>query len=301
MATPRGAPGRAPRDPLRRAGRRGHDEPGGPLERDRPSRSPARGVRRDRTLPEGAAHRRPHGTARNRLHREGAPHRPAGRPGALLSRDLRRSRRPEPDQRARRRPGQDGAGGRRRRELRVVGRHRWARLGHQPRVGWHAPLRRDASRRAGLLRQQRRSRLCRRPPQGRGRPSRRRRVEERRHPREIEGRRDHRGVPRPATATTSPTSTSGASTPRFPCTSSGTTTTCLDNWFPGQIVDDDRYTVKSTDVLAAHARQAMREFTPLMPSRERPGAHLPPHRPGPASRSLHARHAELPGTERRES
>jgi alkaline phosphatase D len=37
-----------------------------------------------------------------------------------------------------------------------------------------------------------------------------------------------------------------------------------DNWYPGQILDDDRYTIKSADVLAAHARQAMREFTPLV-------------------------------------
>ncbi|MGH7358479.1 MAG: alkaline phosphatase D family protein [Candidatus Rokuibacteriota bacterium] len=37
-----------------------------------------------------------------------------------------------------------------------------------------------------------------------------------------------------------------------------------DNWFPGQILDDDRYAEKSVATLAAHARQAMREFTPLM-------------------------------------
>jgi alkaline phosphatase D len=43
-----------------------------------------------------------------------------------------------------------------------------------------------------------------------------------------------------------------------------------DNWFPGQLLDDDRYTVKSVDVLAARARQAMLEFTPLMGSSREP-------------------------------
>lgn len=37
-----------------------------------------------------------------------------------------------------------------------------------------------------------------------------------------------------------------------------------DNWFPRQILDDDRYAVKDVDVLAAHAKRAMFEFTPLM-------------------------------------
>jgi alkaline phosphatase D len=36
-----------------------------------------------------------------------------------------------------------------------------------------------------------------------------------------------------------------------------------DNWFPGRVLDDDRYTVKSADVLAVRAKQAMLEFTPL--------------------------------------
>jgi alkaline phosphatase D len=38
----------------------------------------------------------------------------------------------------------------------------------------------------------------------------------------------------------------------------------LDNWFPGQLLDDDRYTIKSVSALAAHAKRAMLEFTPLM-------------------------------------
>ncbi len=37
-----------------------------------------------------------------------------------------------------------------------------------------------------------------------------------------------------------------------------------DNWFPGQLLDDDRYTIKDAGVLAAHAKRAMLEFTPLI-------------------------------------
>lgn len=35
------------------------------------------------------------------------------------------------------------------------------------------------------------------------------------------------------------------------------------NWYPGQILDDDRYTVKSVDLLAARARRAFLEYMPL--------------------------------------
>jgi alkaline phosphatase D len=38
----------------------------------------------------------------------------------------------------------------------------------------------------------------------------------------------------------------------------------VDNWFPGQILDDDRYTVKDVGTLASRAKQAMLEFTPLI-------------------------------------
>jgi alkaline phosphatase D len=37
------------------------------------------------------------------------------------------------------------------------------------------------------------------------------------------------------------------------------------NWFPGQILDDVRYTEKNIDVLAARARQAAHEYTPIEP------------------------------------
>jgi alkaline phosphatase D len=40
----------------------------------------------------------------------------------------------------------------------------------------------------------------------------------------------------------------------------------LNNWYPGEILDDDRYTEKSVDVLAARARQAFLEYFPVSPS-----------------------------------
>ncbi|WP_424214933.1 alkaline phosphatase D family protein [Streptomyces sp. BI20] len=36
------------------------------------------------------------------------------------------------------------------------------------------------------------------------------------------------------------------------------------NWYPGQILDDPRYTVKDVDVLAARARRAFAEYTPAV-------------------------------------
>ncbi|MGW7354849.1 alkaline phosphatase D family protein [Streptomyces sp. NPDC054784] len=35
------------------------------------------------------------------------------------------------------------------------------------------------------------------------------------------------------------------------------------NWYPGQLLDDDRYTVKDTDVLAARSLRAFREYFPV--------------------------------------
>lgn len=37
------------------------------------------------------------------------------------------------------------------------------------------------------------------------------------------------------------------------------------NWYPGQVIDDDRYTEKNIDVLAARARRAAHEYTPITP------------------------------------
>ena len=41
------------------------------------------------------------------------------------------------------------------------------------------------------------------------------------------------------------------------------------NWYPGEVLQDDRYTERRADVLAARARQAMREYTPIRPAGER--------------------------------
>lgn len=38
------------------------------------------------------------------------------------------------------------------------------------------------------------------------------------------------------------------------------------NWYPGEILDDTRYTEKRVDVLASHARQAFFEWTPMRPT-----------------------------------
>ncbi|MBS2020316.1 MAG: alkaline phosphatase D family protein [Deltaproteobacteria bacterium] len=37
------------------------------------------------------------------------------------------------------------------------------------------------------------------------------------------------------------------------------------NWWPGQIIPDDRYTERRTEILMAHARRAMNEHTPVLP------------------------------------
>jgi alkaline phosphatase D len=37
------------------------------------------------------------------------------------------------------------------------------------------------------------------------------------------------------------------------------------NWYPGQVIDDARYTEKNIDVLAARARRAVNEYTPITP------------------------------------
>ncbi|SMF17451.1 alkaline phosphatase D family protein [Pseudobacteriovorax antillogorgiicola] len=39
----------------------------------------------------------------------------------------------------------------------------------------------------------------------------------------------------------------------------------VNNWYPGEILNDDRYRVKSVDLLAARAKKAFLEFTPIAP------------------------------------
>jgi alkaline phosphatase D len=43
------------------------------------------------------------------------------------------------------------------------------------------------------------------------------------------------------------------------------------NWYPGEILEDDRYVVKDVDTLAARAAQAFHEYMPIGPSREKVG------------------------------
>ena len=72
------------------------------------------------------------------------------------------------------------------------------------------------------------------------------------------------------------------------------------NWFHERVIEDPRYAVKSAGLLAARAKRAMFEFTPLADAPRRERARLPPDQPGTAPGPLHDRHAELPGAERRE-
>jgi alkaline phosphatase D len=43
------------------------------------------------------------------------------------------------------------------------------------------------------------------------------------------------------------------------------------NWYPGQMLDDDRYQVKSCSLLASRSRQAFFEYTPIRSSHDAPG------------------------------
>ncbi|WP_069816997.1 alkaline phosphatase D family protein [Streptomyces sp. TP-A0874] len=48
----------------------------------------------------------------------------------------------------------------------------------------------------------------------------------------------------------------------------------LNNWYPGEILDDDRYTEKRVDVLAANARRAFGEYFPLSTPRPDRGGRI---------------------------
>lgn len=48
----------------------------------------------------------------------------------------------------------------------------------------------------------------------------------------------------------------------------------LNNWYPGEILDDSRYSEKRVDVLAARSRQAFLEYTPFIPGRADPGGRI---------------------------
>ncbi len=81
--------------------------------------------------------------------------------------------------------------------------------------------------------------------------------------------------------------------------------TC-NNWYPGEVLDDDRYTERRCDVLAARGRRAWQEYMPVPVSTfvDRDGdgyASGRIYRQGPARpapRPVRARHALLPGRQR---
>jgi alkaline phosphatase D len=54
------------------------------------------------------------------------------------------------------------------------------------------------------------------------------------------------------------------------------------NWYPGQLLEDARYTEKSASVLAGRARRAMLEYTPIRPSAVEPGRVYRSFRRGPS-------------------
>ena len=54
------------------------------------------------------------------------------------------------------------------------------------------------------------------------------------------------------------------------------------NWYPGQILEDARYTEKRVDVLAERARRAMLEYSPVRPALAEPGRIYRSFRRGPS-------------------
>ena len=100
--------------------------------------------------------------AGQRLHRQGAARRPAGRAGHFLSHPLCRSVRADHPRRADDRPLSHRAGRPPLGVVRLVGRHRRAGLGHRRGARRHAHLRDDAEEPARLLHPQRRHHLRRR-------------------------------------------------------------------------------------------------------------------------------------------
>ena len=120
---------------------------------------------------------------------------PPGRARVLPRRDGR-SRRPQARERAGGRQLLDAACGPARRPLRLVGRHRRAGLGHQPRLGRHEDLRDHAPGRARVLHPFGRHDLRRRADRGRAGDAGRRHLAEPHHRGEGQGRRDARRVPR---------------------------------------------------------------------------------------------------------
>ena len=96
---------------------------------------------------------------------------------------------------------------------------------------------------------------------------------ERHHRGEVQGRRDARRVPRQLPLQPAGRERCAASTRRCPRSSQWDDHEVLNNWYPGEILDDDRYTEKDVDILAARSLRAFSEYFPLstLPPRDEDG------------------------------
>ena len=190
----------------------------------------------------------------------------------LLSRPVRRSRRLAKSQRSRPLAASVGAAAGARRDVRLVRRHGRSGLGHQRGSGAAcASTRRCAARSptSSFIPATRftPTRRCRRKS-----AARRHALEEPHHAGQVEGRRNARGVPRQLHL-------QPARRARAPLQRRGSAAVLWDdhevknNWYPGMsLTADERYTEKDPRVLAANARRAFLEYSPI---RLAPGA-VPP-------------------------
>ena len=106
------------------------------------------------------------------------------------------------------------------------------------------------------------------------------------------------------TATTSWTPTSAPSMPRCPVIAQWDDHETHNNWYPGEIITDARYTERRVDVLAARGRQAWQEYQPIAAAQRRQHGlrtrpHLPQDLPRPAAGHLLPGHAHLQGPQHR--
>jgi len=193
LAQPRGrSAGHHPRHPVgRRLGRFRHG-----LGARRPGRAHAGRGRHHQQLqdhPQRGPCRR---VAGNRLHRQGAPRRPAGRAGHLLPHPFPGPRVADDSRRAAGRTLSHRAERMALGLVRVVGRHRRRRLGHRRGARRHAQLRDDGAMPPRFLHPFRRPHLCRLPDRAAAATAGRRNLEQPRHRREVQGGADAGGLPR---------------------------------------------------------------------------------------------------------
>ena len=176
----------------------------------------------------------------------------------------------------------------------LVRRPRWPGLGHQPRARRLPDLPLDARPRPGLLPAQRRPVYADGPLPSRaaaGRHGSGATSSPRRSPRSPR-RSPSTGV---SSATTCSTTTCARSFAGCRRSSQWDDHEVINNWYPGEILDDSRYTEKRVDVLAARAPQAFHEYLPIATPADR-RAHLPQRLLRPAARRVRARHAHATRT-----